>query len=207
MKRCAVVVCQWWVFQSELDGLVANSQTHIHPSLQSVKETSKLYCYYKMDRPYLRLAPFKVEILRFNPLGVLFHSVMSDAEVEQIQGLAKPKLARATVQNSVTGQLETASYRISKSAWLKGEEHEVVDRINRRMELMTNLDMETAEELQIANYGIGGHYDPHYDFARVSIISAMRPFHKCSNFTCRRRRQRRSATLALEIELPQCSST
>jgi hypothetical protein len=34
---------------------------------------------------------------------------------------------------------------------------------------MTNLNQETAEELQIANYGIGGHYDPHFDFARVTI--------------------------------------
>ncbi|KJH44694.1 oxidoreductase, 2OG-Fe(II) oxygenase family protein [Dictyocaulus viviparus] len=32
--------------------------------------------------------------------------------------------------------------------------------------MMTNLNMETAEELQIANYGIGGHYDPHFDHAR-----------------------------------------
>jgi prolyl 4-hydroxylase len=42
-----------------------------------------------------------------------------------------------------------------------------VERVNRRLHLMTNLEMETAEELQVANYGIGGHYDPHYDFARV----------------------------------------
>uniref|UniRef100_A0A915DIP8 Fe2OG dioxygenase domain-containing protein n=1 Tax=Ditylenchus dipsaci TaxID=166011 RepID=A0A915DIP8_9BILA len=138
-----------------------NSERNIYEALcrnevpVSVKETSKLYCYYKMDRPYLRLAPFKVEILRFNPLAVLFRGVMSEEETELIQELAKPKLARATVQNSVTGQLETASYRISKSAWLKGTDAEVVETINRRMNMMTNLEMETAEELQIANYGIG----------------------------------------------------
>ncbi|KAI1721472.1 2OG-Fe(II) oxygenase superfamily domain-containing protein [Ditylenchus destructor] len=155
-----------------------NSERNIYEALcrnevpVSVKETSKLYCYYKMDRPFLRLAPFKVEILRFNPLAVLFIGVMSEEETEMIQELAKPKLARATVQNSVTGQLETASYRISKSAWLKGTDAEVVDRINKRMDMMTNLEMETAEELQIANYGIGGHYDPHYDFARKEETKA-----------------------------------
>lgn len=60
------------------------------------------------------MAPFKVEIMRFNPLAVLFRDIINDEEIEQIQELAKPKLARATVQNSQTGKLETASYRISK---------------------------------------------------------------------------------------------
>lgn len=138
----------------------------------SVTENSKLYCYYKMDQPYLRLAPFKVEILRFNPLAVLFRNTISDEEIKQIQELSKPKLARATVQNSETGKLETASYRISKSAWLKEQEGEVVQVVNKRLHLMTNLEMETAEELQIANYGIGGHYDPHFDFARKEETKA-----------------------------------
>lgn len=30
--------------------------------------------------------------------------------------------------------------------------------------------MSTAEELQVVNYGIGGHYEPHFDFARVSLF-------------------------------------
>ncbi|CAD6198963.1 unnamed protein product [Caenorhabditis auriculariae] len=132
----------------------------------SEKDVSKLYCYYKRDRPFLVYAPIKVEIKRFNPLAVLFKNVVSEDEMERIKELAKPKLARATVHDAATGKLVTATYRISKSAWLKGWEDDVVERVNRRLDLMTNLEMETAEELQIANYGIGGHYDPHFDHAR-----------------------------------------
>ncbi|XP_014670419.1 PREDICTED: prolyl 4-hydroxylase subunit alpha-1-like [Priapulus caudatus] len=76
------------------------------------------------------------------------------------------QLKRATVQNSVTGELETASYRVSKSAWLRSDEDAVVSRINQRIGDVTGLAMSTAEDLQIANYGLGGHYEPHFDFAR-----------------------------------------
>ncbi|CAD5218227.1 unnamed protein product [Bursaphelenchus okinawaensis] len=135
---------------------------------------SKVYCYYKKDRPFLKLAPFKVEIVRLNPLAVLFHEVLSDYEISVIKELATPRLRRATVQNAKTGELETANYRISKSAWLKDHEHPVVHRVNQRIDLMTNLNQETSEDLQIANYGIGGHYDPHFDFARKEEKNAFK---------------------------------
>uniref|UniRef100_A0A0R3RJE5 procollagen-proline 4-dioxygenase n=1 Tax=Elaeophora elaphi TaxID=1147741 RepID=A0A0R3RJE5_9BILA len=156
----------------------------------NTKEQSRLYCYYKMDRPYLRLAPFKVEIVRLNPLAVLIHEIISEEESRMIEMLAVPKaclvlqllhslytgkfqLRRATVHNSITGKLETASYRISKSAWLKSWEHEVVKRIDRRLDFATNLDVETAEELQVQNYGVGGHYEPHLDCSRIILIQTM----------------------------------
>lgn len=75
---------------------------------------------------------------------------------------------RATVQNYKTGALEIANYRISKSAWLQEHEHEHVAAVSRRVEHMTSMTVDTAEELQVVNYGIGGHYEPHFDFARVS---------------------------------------
>lgn len=63
---------------------------------------------------------------------------------------------RATVQNQKTGELEVAHYRISKSGWLKDEEHKIVRDVSKRVEDMTGLSTETAEELQVVNYGIGG---------------------------------------------------
>ena len=44
----------------------------------------------------------------------------------------------------------------------------MVEILNQRIHQITGLELETAEELQVANYGLGGHYEPHFDFARVS---------------------------------------
>lgn len=55
---------------------------------------------------------------------------------------------------------------LSCRAFLGENAHPVVADINQRLSLITNFDMEQAEQLQVANYGIGGHYDAHYDFFR-----------------------------------------
>uniref|UniRef100_A0AAR5PQR8 procollagen-proline 4-dioxygenase n=2 Tax=Dendroctonus ponderosae TaxID=77166 RepID=A0AAR5PQR8_DENPD len=138
-----------------------------------VEVQAKLKCrYLSRDNPFLKLAPFKVEEAHLEPDLFIFHDVMSDKEIETIKRLAQPRFRRATVQNSQTGALETAQYRISKSAWLKNEEHKHIADVARRVEDMTGLSMETAEELQVVNYGIGGHYEPHFDFARKEETNA-----------------------------------
>lgn len=53
------------------------------------------------------------------------------------------------------------------SAWLRDEDHEAVRRASQRVNAITGLTTDTAEELQVVNYGIGGHYEPHFDFATV----------------------------------------
>uniref|UniRef100_A0A7N9AUR3 procollagen-proline 4-dioxygenase n=1 Tax=Mastacembelus armatus TaxID=205130 RepID=A0A7N9AUR3_9TELE len=52
------------------------------------------------------------------------------------------------------------------SAWLEGEEDPIIDRVNQRIEDITGLTVDTAELLQVANYGVGGQYEPHFDFSR-----------------------------------------
>jgi len=123
---------------------------------------------------FLVLAPFKVEEAFDDPKILIFHDVLSDDEIATIKQLAQPRFKRATVQNMQTGELETAPYRISKSAWLLEHEHKHIADVCRRVEDMTGLTMETAEDLQVVNYGIGGHYEPHYDFARKEEKNAFK---------------------------------
>ncbi|XP_074103649.1 prolyl 4-hydroxylase subunit alpha-1 [Cotesia typhae] len=134
-----------------------------------------LKCRY-VDRgiPFLKIAPFKEEEAYLDPRIVIYHDVISDAEIDTIKRLAQPRFKRATVQNYKTGELEIANYRISKSAWLQEYEHKYVQAVSQRVEHMTNMTVETAEELQVVNYGIGGHYEPHFDFARREETNAFK---------------------------------
>lgn len=132
------------------------------------RRLSRLFCrYYDNGRhPWYLIGPVKQEDEWDQPHIIRYHDIVSDKEIEKVKELAKPRLRRATISNPTTGVLETAHYRISKSAWLGAFEHPVVDKINQRIEDVTGLDVSTAEDLQVANYGVGGQYEPHFDFGR-----------------------------------------
>lgn len=57
---------------------------------------------------------------------------------------------------------------------MRDEEHDVVRAVGVRVADMTDLSMKSAEELQVVNYGIGGHYEPHFDFARQEETNAFK---------------------------------
>ena len=42
---------------------------------------------------------------------VIFHNFLTAGEIETIKDMATPRFKRATVQNYLTGELETANYR------------------------------------------------------------------------------------------------
>ncbi|XP_018083047.1 prolyl 4-hydroxylase subunit alpha-1 isoform X2 [Xenopus laevis] len=132
------------------------------------RRQKRLFCrYHDGNRnPSFILSPTKQEDEWDKPRIVRYHDIISDEEISKVKALAKPRLRRATISNPITGVLETAHYRISKSAWLSAYEDPVVARLNNRIQGLTGLDVSTAEELQVANYGMGGQYEPHFDFTR-----------------------------------------
>ncbi|XP_061915086.1 prolyl 4-hydroxylase subunit alpha-1-like isoform X2 [Entelurus aequoreus] len=132
------------------------------------RRESRLFCRYydNNHNPFYVVGPVKQQDEWDRPYIVRFLDIISAKEIEKVKQLAKPRLRRATVHDPKTGKLTTAQYRISKSAWLTAYEDPVVQTINQRIEDLTGLEMDTAEELQVANYGVGGQYEPHFDFGR-----------------------------------------
>ncbi|XP_009996290.1 PREDICTED: prolyl 4-hydroxylase subunit alpha-3 [Chaetura pelagica] len=133
---------------------------------QALEHLPHLSCSYETNgSPYLLLQPVKKEVVQLQPYVALYHDFVSDAEAETIKGLAGPWLQRSVVASGEKQQ--KAEYRISKSAWLKDTAHPVVQGLERRGAALTGLDLRPpyAEYLQVVNYGLGGHYEPHFDHA------------------------------------------
>lgn len=132
---------------------------------------AKLKCYYKTGpHPFLRLRPVKVEENHLHPPLLTFHDAIYDNEIELIQMLARPMLQRSTVVGTNGVWREVSDTRTSKNTWIYDStvrEQPLLLQLQRRMQLMTGLSAENeyeAEALQVANYGVGGHYVSHYDY-------------------------------------------
>lgn len=150
----------------------ANYEKLCRGELEPYKYAHRLKCRYTHNNaPGLLLRPMKTEELYLSPYIVQYLDIMSENEMEVMKNISAPLLNRATVFNPVTGVLEYADYRVSKSVFLPTDYAPVVTALDARIKDLTGLDLETAEGLQIVNYGIGGQYEPHYDFARKAEVA------------------------------------
>lgn len=136
------------------------------PMPQAPQSPERLRCFYKTGHPLCTIRRCPVEVVFTNPDIMILPNLVTDEEIEKVIKISEPLLNRATVHNPLTGKLEVAKYRISKSCWLNGGHDKLIDKINRRMTAITGMNLETAEDFQVQNYGLAGHYDPHFDFSR-----------------------------------------
>ena len=78
----------------------------------TVEERSKMMCRYNFGKhSFLKIGPLKEEEVFLYPRIVLFHDFLTESEMDTIRDMATPRFKRATVQNYITGELETANYR------------------------------------------------------------------------------------------------
>jgi prolyl 4-hydroxylase len=106
-----------------------------------------------------------VVLLRLEqPALAVLGGVLSDDECQQLIELARPRLARSTVVDPLTGVNATADYRNSEGMFFRLEESLLISRLDRRISRLMNAPVENGEGLQVLRYGPGGHSAPHFDF-------------------------------------------
>lgn len=136
------------------------------------KNSPELYCFFKKNTAYLKLAPIKVEILHREPDLLFFHEILTDKETNDLIEYAKysDRMKRALVINPQWKITPNASYlikhqgRLSKLMGIYGS---MSEHLSKRVTEMTDLKTtgDCAEPIQIQNYGLAGHNLPHYDMS------------------------------------------
>ncbi|XP_055353876.1 prolyl 4-hydroxylase subunit alpha-2-like [Paramacrobiotus metropolitanus] len=128
-------------------------------------QTRELKCYYETHgNPYLLIQPVKVEMVNKDPEIFVLHNVLFDSQAARIRDVGYEHLKRGRIMDKKEGTGVVSKVRIAKIAFLPESVDPVVAEVNRYIGHATNLDISIAENLQINNYGIGGHYSAHYDF-------------------------------------------
>ncbi|CRK98253.1 CLUMA_CG011615, isoform A [Clunio marinus] len=130
---------------------------------RSAEVISKLHCRYDTKTPFLKLAPLKLEEANLDPFIAIYHDVMSDNEVDLFILNSRPTLSRASVFEK-DASAKVADIRVAKLSWQHDNNDKVFKRLTERVGDMSGLNMKTSEAWQTQNYGIGGHYEAHYDF-------------------------------------------
>ncbi|KAI4885451.1 hypothetical protein NFI96_014407, partial [Prochilodus magdalenae] len=136
----------------------------------------QLTCRYSTvgGNPRLMYAPVKEEEEWDEPLIIRYHNIISDEEIELLKNLSRPWVStplnpkaniakpKSNLQH-YTGLTVHLSMLRPLISMLSEEYDPVVSRVTQRLSDITGMDMESADFLEVLNYGIGGEFLPHYD--------------------------------------------
>jgi prolyl 4-hydroxylase len=107
-----------------------------------------------------------VEQIHFSPDILVVHDLITDRESFILRTKATDKIKRGRV--GLANESYVTEARVGKVAWFQDgtTDHAlIVSSISQRIGDVTRLNVTypVGEPLQLSNYGIGGHYEPHFD--------------------------------------------
>ncbi|KPU72883.1 uncharacterized protein Dana_GF27269 [Drosophila ananassae] len=110
-----------------------------------------------------------MEELSLQPYLVIFHNVLSDLEIQQLERMSRTHRKRPTVFRVQTQDRLVDFIRTGEGAWLlpktaKDTDRLITDRIERRIGVFTGFKTSWPKLHQFLNYRFGGVFLPHWDF-------------------------------------------
>ncbi len=113
----------------------------------------------------LKLAPLKVEFLAYDPLVAIVHEALDHKTARKLRHQASLVGLRTPLSiASTSGRVQQSAARTGKMTFLPDLDD---PRLERLCVAISGLSAEHAEPLQVVNYGVGGHYEPHVDYFSV----------------------------------------
>lgn len=115
---------------------------------------------------YVDAGDRRVHVLQnmYNPRVVVFGSLLSDEECDELIALARPRMARSLTVATKTGGEEVNDDRTSQGMFFQRGENPLVTRIEARIARLLHWPQENGEGLQVLHYRPGAEYKPHYDY-------------------------------------------
>ncbi|KII67862.1 Prolyl 4-hydroxylase subunit alpha-2 [Thelohanellus kitauei] len=138
-------------------------------------EPLKPMCYVKKGtNSYGKFITANVEKILEDPGIFIFRSMATEQEILHFKSAVYDDMKTAVIVHPKTGKMETAKYRITqtysllnKSSWYNNQKDSIIKKMKAKISVASDLTLKSTEEFQVADYGIGGFYDAHYDFTRV----------------------------------------
>mmetsp|Transcript_6250 Transcript_6250/g.23035 ORF Transcript_6250/g.23035 Transcript_6250/m.23035 type:complete len:334 (-) Transcript_6250:322-1323(-) len=126
-----------------------------------------------------RVPPYFEVLSPWKPRAFIWRGMASREECEHMIAISKDKVKKSTVIDQKTGKSVVDPYRTSSGMFLSKAQDEVVEAIEERMAMFSELPAANGEAMQILKYEPGQKYDPHQDyFDDCSDGSTTSPHHK-----------------------------
>lgn len=106
------------------------------------------------------------------PRLVVFGSLLSDSECDELIALARPKMQRSHTVDNWSGGDELSEVRTSEGAYFLPCENELLQRIEARIAELIDWPVTQGEGLQVLRYGPGAEYRPHHDYFDPTVPGA-----------------------------------
>jgi prolyl 4-hydroxylase len=110
------------------------------------------------DRDVTVLAALKL------PRVVMFGSVLSEAECDELVELARARLQRSRTIDSWSGGRKVSESRTSEGAYFQLGEYGLLRRIEQRIAELLRWPATHGESMQVLRYAPGAEYRPHHDY-------------------------------------------
>ena len=110
-----------------------------------------------------------IQELSSAPRVYFIPNFLSEKECDYLIELAKPNLVKSAVVNEEGGGTKADYRRNSEGAWFPSSPSDkILQMIERRIVDLTGVPQSHGEALHVLHYGIGGEYQPHYDYFNMN---------------------------------------